>query len=89
MEEEISNFENHLSKQAFTYGETTIKFTDLYKMVKNSNFNIKHYSIRSSNEDYFILTQVFDNAVFYFFNYLIDLTLYNIKEKKAEKFKIC
>ena len=89
MEEKISNFENHLSKQAFTYGETTIKFTDLYKMVKNSNFNIKHYSIRSSNEDYFILTQVLDNAVFFFFNYLIDLKLYNIKEKITENFEIC
>ena len=85
-------FSNHLSNHTFKYDNCSIKFEELYKILKDDNinfpgnlFNIEYFAYNNC----YLLTGCDDDTTFYFFDYLINLELVDIKTKKIEIKPIC
>ena len=84
-------FNDHLSKVTFKYGKYEWKFNELYEFLKKANFPIDNFNIDIyyDNKIYELFLINDKKIVFYFFDHLFDLELFNRKSGKSEIKKIC
>lgn len=89
--ENSQEFEKHLSNTTFKYEKCEYKFSELYKNFKRGNFPtddfILDYDI--DGKFYILYKGENDEIIFYFYNYLLELELFDLNLKKNKIVKIC
>ena len=83
-------FSKHLTEQKFIYDKYNLLFRELYDYLQKKQFPQRLFSIEFYEKgQYYFLTNYFNCDVFYFFTYLIDLELINMKTKTKDIVKVC
>ena len=89
--ENSQEFEKHLSNTTFKYEKCEYKFSELYKNFKRGNFPtddfILDYDI--DGKFYILYKGENDQIIFYLYNYLLELELFDLNFKKNKIVKIC